>query len=565
MADSAGDPLAIEIIDRNAELKSERATWSDMWQRCADYVMPRKAEITEKKTYDVEGWTQDVYSFTAVRSNFVLAAGQLNYITPNNEIWGVYEPPSDQRENEEAKEWFSKCTEIAMEEIKRSNFYQEVHENYLNRGGLGTASLLVEEGTMAKPLVFKAHDTGTYSVAENSEGLIDTFFYEFEFSARQAVREYGEENVSKDIRDCYSSENGKNRSKKFKFIYAIFPREDSQRILERMDGENMPFAAVTVECKAKHVVRNSGFLEFPGGVTRYLKWGKAPYGYCPTVEALPLIRQVNFIEQQLDALAELAAFPRFLIPDSYEGEVDLRAGGGTIVSSSDMARGVLPQEWATQGRYEMGIDRVDRKKQDIEEAYHVDLFNALAVREKTMTATEVLEIVAEKLILFSPTFARLVTEQLNPVMKRVFSVLLRMGKFPAVPEGVIVAGADGEPEVPEPQVNFVSKVALATKAIENRSWQQFMQIIAGMLGMDPENPDIRAALDYVNFDKVVKGVSDNLGLPMDWGNTDDVVAAKRKLREQQAEAEAALQALEQGGKGAKDLSQADGNLLQFAS
>jgi hypothetical protein len=209
----------------------------------------------------------------------------------------------------------------------------------------------------------------------------------------------------------------------------------------------------------------------------------------------------------------------------------------------------------TQGRYDYGVDRSDRKKQEIEEAFHVDLFNALAVREKTMTATEVLEIVAEKLILFSPTFARLVTEQLNPVMQRVWSILLRMGKFPEVPEGVLVEGADGGPEVPSPTVNFVSKVALATKAIENRSWSQFWNMLVSILEVDPN------AVDNIDLDKVVRGVADNLGIPSDWVATKDAVASKRQLREEQAKAEATLEAMEKGGKGMKDLSQADGGRM----
>ena len=551
--DVKGDPLAVEIIERNNELKNERNTWDTMWQDCANYVMPRKSDITEKKTHDIEGWTQNVHNFTAVRSNYVLAAGQLNYITPNNEVWGVYEPPSEQRDNEDAKMWFSQCTEIAMDFIKSSNFYQEVHENYLNRGGFGTACLLVEEGTDAKPLRFKSYDTGSYSVAENDEGLVDVFFLECEFTARQAIKKFGEENVSKLIRECVGKE--KQLGRKFDFIYAIFPREDSERMIGAEDSKNMPFASVWIEKGAKKVTRESGFLEFPGGVTRYLKWGKAAYGYCPTVEALPLIRQVNFIEQQLDALAELAAFPRFFIPDTYEGEVDLRAGGATVINSNDLARGIKPQEWMTQGSINEGQERSDRKTQQIEEAFHVDLFNALAVREKTMTATEVLEIVAEKLILFSPTFARLVTEQLNPVMQRVFSILLRMGKFPQVPQGVIVPGADGEPEVPTPTVNFVSKVALATKAIENRSWQQFWGILTTILEVDPN------AVDNVDVDKVVREVAKNLGLPSEFIASKDAVTTKRQLREQQAQAEATLEAMEKGGKGMKDLSQVDGGRM----
>jgi hypothetical protein len=221
-----------------------------------------------------------------------------------------------------------------------------------------------------------------------------------------------------------------------------------------------------------------------------------------------------------------------------------------------MARGEMPREWATQGRYDYGLDRVERKIKQIEDAYHVDLFNALAVREKTMTATEVLEIVAEKLILFSPTFARLVTELLNPIMRRVFSILLRKGKFPPVPMSVLVIGEDGNPSVADPEIVYVSKIALATKAIENRSWNQFWMILVQILEVD------QSALDWVNMDKVVKGVAENLGIRNDWLNGEEAVAAIREAKAQQQQQAAALQALSEGGKGVAAMSNADPAMMQ---
>lgn len=548
---SNDDPLAKDIIERTNGLESDAATWKTLWQTQGDYARPSKSQIIEKKTPDVTGFTQELYDHTAIRSNGTLAAGQMNYITPANEVWGRFEPPESQKDNPEAKKWFAKATEIAMKEISRSNFYLEIHECYLNRGCFGLANCFAEEGTDAIPLNFKAHDTGTYFCEENAQGLIDAFFHKFKLTARAIVKEYGIENVGKSIREAY---NGNNRSKKFDLIYAIFPREDNDRVLNRMDGENMPFAAITVDVSNKKVIKNKGYLEFPGGVSRFLKWGDEVYGYAPTVEAMPIIKQINFIEKQLDALAELAAFPRVMIPDAYEGEVDLRPAGVTIVKGSDMTSGAMPKEWATQGRYDVGKDRVADKKKSIEDSFFVDLFNALAVREKTMTATEVLEIVAEKLVLFSPTFARIVTELLNPIMRRVFSILARMGKFPPVPDSVIVFDDIDGASIPDPEIVYVSKIALATKAIENRSWSQFVNIMAPVMDIDP------TVVDNIDFDAVTTGVAENLGVPSDWLKSPDDVEKIRMARAAAAQAQATMEAMESGSQSAKNMADASPEL-----
>ena len=39
------------ILERHSKLKMERSTWDSFWQDIAEYVMPRKAEITEKQYY----------------------------------------------------------------------------------------------------------------------------------------------------------------------------------------------------------------------------------------------------------------------------------------------------------------------------------------------------------------------------------------------------------------------------------------------------------------------------------------------------------------------------------
>src|SRR5690606_4715799 len=116
-------------------------------------------------------------------------------------------------------------------------------------------------------------------------------------------------------------------------------------------------------------------------------------------------RQLNFLEKNMDALAEIAAFPRMLIPQNYVGDIDTRAGGVTYFDASNP--NAAPREWATNGRYDVGLDRANRKQRAIEDAFHVDLFQMFSQQEKQMTATEVSERAAEKLIQFSPTFARM--------------------------------------------------------------------------------------------------------------------------------------------------------------
>lgn len=537
------DELAEDIIRRNDALKSDRGTWDTLWQQIADYVMPRKSQITTKKTEDVTGFTDDLYNMTAIRSNQVLAAGQKDYLVSGQ--WFAFDAPAES-EDDDAKTWFQRCTEITMRELARSNFYLEVHEMFLDRGAFGTACLFLEEGRKTL-LNFKKFDVGTFSIAEDADGMVDTFFRDFEMTARQAYQRFGDM-AGKCIREALTSDDPRKLDQKFPFVHAVFPREDSKRNRKKQDGPNKPIASIYVNVKDRCVCRNSGYDEHPLAVSRFLTWGESPYGYSPSIEALPTVRQVNFIEKQMDALAEVAAFPRMLIPEGLDGDVDLRAGGVTIFDPN--TPNAVPKEWATQGRYDVGMERIKTKDEAIREAYHVDLFQMLKqIDAGKMTAYEVAQRVAEKVAAFSPTFSRLQTEVFNPVLLRVFGMLFRAGKFGDPPASVIVDNG-GELELQLPEVTLTSKLALAIKAVENNAFLQMVQILAPIAEL---HPDI---LDNYDLDKVARGVGKNLAVPTAWQRP---LAEVEAMRAERAKAQAAAQAAEQApgvAKAARDISEA---------
>lgn len=547
-SESDKDPVAEDIIRRCQSAESARSSWDTLWQSLADYVQPRKSQITTKKTEDVEGYTDEIYDTTVIRANLTLAAGQLNYLTPANDRWFSFDAPEGVKGNgDAATKWFGQCTEIAMREIAMSNFYLEVHEFYLDRGGFGTAALHCEEGKRTT-LNFSKPDVGTFSVFENDEGVVDTIFRRFKLTARQAVQKFGLENVGVKIAKCYEDENSKKMDDKFEFIHAIYPREEDARVSGKFDGPNKPIASVYVCVEDRYVVRNSGYDEMPTQVSRYLKWGDSAYGYCPAIDALPTVKQVNFIEKNLDALAEIAAFPRVLMPEGMDGEADLRAAGITLFDPNQP--NAVPKVWGTEGRYDIGKERVETKQKAIEQAFHVDLFRMFAEIDKQMTAYEAMQRVAEKLVQFSPTFARLTTETLNPMLQRIFGILFRAGKFPDPPPEVYVPTAAGV-GLAAPQVVYTSRVALAIKALENRAFIEFMQIIGPVVQLRPD------VLDNFDLDEAARLLATNLALPTKIVRDSDDVAADRAVRAQQAAQAQATEAAPKLAKAAKDASAAD--------
>jgi hypothetical protein len=155
-----------------------------------------------------------------------------------------------------------------------------------------------------------------------------------------------------------------------------------------------------------------------------------------------------------------------------------------------------------------------------------------------MTATDVAERASEKLVQFSPSFTRKTTELLSPMLRGVFGILIRAGQFTPPPPDAIVTDAMGQPIIPEPEVSYVSRVALAIRAMHNLSLARTMERNAAIAQMRPE------ILDNFKWDVISRETSRNDGLPSDWlADESDVEDIRRARAEAEAKAQEQQEAM----------------------
>lgn len=543
-------PLAKNLEERYGTLKSARSPWESLWQEIAQYVMPRRV-AGMAGTIQGPGTLNETLLFdtTAVRANMTLANGQLAWMSPLESAWFAFEPQPFQ-DSDDARRWLVQATDIARDQLAVSNFYVAVHEFYLDRGAFGTACLYIEPGK--KNLInAQIWPVGSFVIDEDDNGIVDTVIREFKLTARQAIQKFGEDNVSAKIKDAVAN-GGAKAHERHTFLHAIYPRDDAERDATKLDSPNMPIASVYIEKDGCSICQVGGYEEMPVMVSRYLEWGSGMgglYGWSPAFAALPEARQLNFLQKMLDALAEKMAFPPVLAPDDLEGEIDANAMGVTYFSRDLAAANAMPKEWMTQGRYDIGVQRVQERQKAINDAFHVDLFQMFAQIQKQMTATEVQERAQEKLIQFSPTFARLTTELFNPLLERVFSILLRMGKLGPIqniPQKLIRPIGKGKGYIAPPAMQYASRIALALRALPSLAYQRTLQRLAATVTLS------QSVVDNFDFDVAERQTSLGDGMPPEFIKPMAVVNQARQARaqaQQQAQQQAqAAQAAEAAGK-----------------
>ena len=114
-----------------------------LFRSLADYMLPRKAEITRKRTQG-DKRTERIFDGTAIHAVELLASSLHGMLTSPSTPWFSmrYRNPALQGDDE-ANEWLELAIDQMYQAFNRSNFQQEIHELYYDLVTFGTAAIYV--------------------------------------------------------------------------------------------------------------------------------------------------------------------------------------------------------------------------------------------------------------------------------------------------------------------------------------------------------------------------------------------------------------------------------------
>ena len=524
------------IVARYDRLKGEQSNFRHLWQDAADYIMPRKGNI---ETVNTPGQSQTVQIFdtTAEQSALVFAAGLLSHLTPAGELWARFSAKEDAPQDE--KDWYDDCTQRALKVVHGSNFYLGWHEDCLDAGVFGSSLMLVEESEKGVINCINV-PVGTFVWAENADGLVDTVMREFKWTASQAEQRWGADALPECIQQALKDPAGKDRP--FTFIHGIYPRVRGEWREGMVEGKLRRFASCYVCREAAEIVEETGYYEFPAAAGRLLRSNNESYGRGPGIQKLPSIKLVNRMKEDTLLAMEAGVKPGWLMPDDSAYRPDNRPNGVTYYDASN--QNAKPERLESKARVDWAQAAIAEEQGTIRAGFYVDMFQMLSNAEqmkREKTAFEVSQLIQEKLVLFSPIFARIVQEKLNPFMERLFGVCLRAGVFLPPPPSVVARGALNF------EVDYVSKIALAIRAAMNQSLAMMMQLVSEMAVFDPTVAFI------VNWGEAARDVMSNQGFPTRWRRSNEEVAAMIKAQQEQLAAQTMPDAAEKLSTAAKNL------------
>ncbi len=540
------------IIRRFDKIKGERGTLDSHLQEVAEWVVPRKSYVTVKRQEGTKTITMNTEMFepTAVFANQFMAAGLVSHLAPPNQKWFALKA-RDQELNESpaVKESLARITTILHEELAVSNFNLQINELCLDLGWAGMGCMEPKEGKETA-LSFKNHHVSEFVIAENSDGLVDTVLYKFEYTARQAAQEWGKERLGKNVLDALTSEKPEDGDKKFWFIQEIKPREDHDRFPARADRR--PISEVFVGVKDKNIIAESGYYEMPKLTPRWSKNSNEVNGRSQGMFALPWIKRLNTTSKDLTQARQMRLRPTTLTPDDgFIGPVRSVPGAIWHYRASYAANPNAIRQFPVVGDTNDGSKEIERLEMNIKKAFFNDLFVWLS-EQKTgrKTAFEIAQRMEEKHTMIVPPIGRLQSELFNGLISRCIGILGRAGKF----RGVIAPELIGQ----QYEIQYISKLALALRAIETRAVVQTFEVVGPLAEQFP------LIFDNYDGDEIARGVGERMGMPPSMIRSPEKRDEIREVRIAQEQAQQQAEALAEAAKAVPGLGKAveDGSPLE---
>ena len=501
---------------RRAELEVAYNAIKGDWQDLADYFLPRSVRFlarTANKTPVKNRKIKDSTPLLAVR-NF--SSGMMSGATSPATNWFKVRVRNYGHEgNYPVKKWCNAVETLFRDIFNSSNLYRILPSVYKQIGvfGISVLGMMNDETSVLRCQLLPI---GSYRIAKNSKGEVDTICRVYMETAKNLYDKFGEENVSKEVLSAIES----NRYEElFEIVHFVEPNKDF--LPSSVWAENKKYVSVYYEWASteEKFLSKSGFDKFPYAVFESEVNGEDVYPCeCPGVNALPDVKQLMSM-----VIDEGKAVKKMISP-TYKGPASLKNkkmidAPAAFIEEDENGRGLSPIYEVNPRVLEVD-SIIEKLKQSIKEIFYNDLFAMiLNTAERSRTATEVNELKEEKMVLLSPLLQQ-IHNGLNQIIDWVFEECIRLDILPEPPQEIMGANMD---------IEFVSTLAQAQKAVKISAMERFTTFTINLAqSLDP------SLKNKLNANKIVDDYADFANIsPEQIVPTNEV--EKRKKQEEDAQ------------------------------
>lgn len=502
--------VARAMLDEAARIKTT-------WQPVVRKVYPELIDTADLREEDAH--TRQRKICTHARTDIMkLAAAHMSYIFPMGDKWFKMEswrPREAGEAGDDIDDWYNRATATMRREIERSDFYAEMHSACIDSCATGTALLHVDIDDNNDVLNFTHVPAGTFGISRDKDRALRAVVRKFMMTPAQIHDEFGYEQMTIEMRQAYNrEENRYSLQSGFEIWHLVAPADDFFEKSE--DSILKPYIEVYIAAKGDALLRVSELEEFPYVCLRFLRYGNSAFGVSPLIGVEDTINDLMSAAESQKIQGQRAAIPSVLVPADMNREVDLRAGGKTLLPMQYI-NSQVPREWAPVGNYTVGLDNIERLKKELDDALYVTPLEIISQQDRYMTATEVNSREAERAMTFIPVFIQVQVDA-KYILNRIFALLVRAGKIllkdmPQELLNVIKLGNDKVSlRLNKPKISFVGRMAQTMERIQSSGMDAFlakmMQVSSAF--QDPTGPMMMEWQRYWYKEASIAGIDPEL-------------------------------------------------------
>lgn len=522
-----------------SQLDGERQSFVSHWKELSEYIVPRRAKFDITQVNKGERINQKIIDNTATLAARTLRSGMMSGITSPARPWfRLTTQDPELSEYGPVKNWISKVQNVISTSYLKSNFYTSLLTLYGDIGVFGTSAMLFEKDVHGDVFYTESFPIGSYWIAKDSRGRVNTFIRNFRMTVRQLLETFGQKrfdgnpdwsNFSIQVRNMYEQGNYESW---IDVRHVIVPNPSYNPKLFNFKN-NKKYISSYYEIGNNQddlFLRESGYDYFPVLVPRWeVTSGEDVYGTnCPGMEALGDIKQLQHGEKRTMEAIDKMVRPPMTAPSSLRNQTaSILAGDITYVDSQNAQHGFRPA-FEVEFRIQEMEMKQNQVRNRIQRAFFEDLFLMLAQTDRRqITAREIEERHEEKLLALGPVLEQLNQDLLDPVTELSFNICAELGLLPTPPQEI--QGQDLK-------VEYISIMAQAQKLVGISSIERFASFSSQVASSDP------SILDKIKTDQLIDVYADITSIPSNIIRTDDEV---NKIRNQRASSQAKQQQIEQ--------------------
>lgn len=527
-------------------LKQQRLTWLPVWRDLVENILPDAGRfLLSDKLRAGQRHDLEIINGTPTRACRVLAAGMMAGITSPARPWfRLTTPDPALSELGPVKLWLSEVEERIRQALARSNIYKVLSKHYYDLSTFGQCPIFIEEDP-DDILRASLYPVGSYCLTTNASGRVDGLWRECGMTVRQLVQRFGTDKLSSATRS--KVRNASRMEDWVDLLHVVTARAPGDR--KGYGGGAMPFKSCWLELNASKtdgLLGEGGFEEFPVMAPRWETTGENVYGTGnPGRLAIGDCKQLQLMESRKLQLIEKLADPPMNGPSNMRMERVSFMPGDVNYTTGTQAHQKFEPAYEVNPTALGGLREELRAVQErINGAYYADLWLMFAEADagQPITAREVAERHEEKMLQLGPVMENLEDELLDPLIDRVFGILLRNGYLPPPPTEL--AGG-------QLRIEYISMMAQAQKMLGTANIERVLGTLGNVAGVD------KSVLDNFDLDETMRVYADNMGITPKIIRTKRAVAQIRAARAAQAQQQQQLEAMAAAVEGAKNLAQAD--------